>query len=272
MSAYLQVKELVVASGQKTLVRSISFNAEKGKVTGLIGESGSGKSLTCQALLGLLPKNLTAAGTVNINGSPMPLECGVASRKVRGKRIAMVMQNPTSCFDPVFSIKSHFKETLSAHGVPKSENDPVRWYAALSEVGFDDPERIIGLYPFQMSGGMLQRVMIAISLMLEADFLLADEATTDLDAISQARILDLLEDLVHKRGMGALLITHDLSVIARLADNVLVMKDGVIVDRGAVDDIFRSPGHEYTVSLLDAHYRLHGIEALHRQQDRLSYN
>jgi len=272
MNQYIQVSDLVVSSGAKRLVKSISFTAEKGKVTGLIGESGSGKSLTCQSVLGLLPQNLSAAGNVTIAGTPMPMRCGSACRKARGRSISMIMQNPISCFDPVFSIRSHFKETLSAHQATKETNTPSNWCKALAEVGFDAPEKIINLYPFQMSGGMLQRVMIAISLVLEADFLLADEATTDLDAISQARILNLLETLVLKRGMGALLVTHDLSVIARLADHVLVMKDGVIVDGGPVGDIFHNPQHEYTVALLDAHYRLHGLEVPRRDKQRLQAN
>lgn len=261
MTRHIQVSDLVVSSGTKRLVKGISFTAEKGKVTGLIGESGSGKSLTCQSVLGLLPQNLHATGCVTIAGCSMPMGRGGTCRKARGQSISMVMQNPISCFDPVFSIKSHFRETLAAHGTAKAKNTPAAWCEALGEVGFDNPEKVLDLYPFQMSGGMLQRVMIALSLVLEADFLLADEATTDLDAISQARILDLLEHLVRKRGMGALLVTHDLSVIARLADHVLVMKDGVIVESRPVYDIFHKPQHEYTVALLDAHYRLHGIEA-----------
>jgi nickel transport system ATP-binding protein len=260
MHPFIQVRDLTVSAGARPLVRGVSFTAEKGRVTGLIGESGSGKSLTCQSVLGLLPQNLRAAGDVTVSGTPMPMGCGSACRKARGRRIAMVMQNPISCFDPIFTIRSHFKETLAAHNTHRAENTPSRWCHVLAEVGFDCPERMLDLYPFQMSGGMLQRVMIAMSLALEADFLLADEATTDLDAISQARILDLLEVLVRKRGMGALLVTHDLSVIARLADDVLVMKDGVIVDRGPVCDLFHSPRHEYTVALLNAHYRLHGME------------
>ncbi|XPV75801.1 MAG: ATP-binding cassette domain-containing protein [Desulfovibrio sp.] len=261
MNHYIQVSDLVIQSGANSLVKGISFTAEKGRVTGLIGESGSGKSLTCQSILGMLPQNLSATGNVTIAGTAMPMGSSSACRKARGKNVSMVMQNPISCFDPVFNIGSHFKETLSAHEVPKAENTPAKWCQALTEVGFDTPEEIVTLYPFQMSGGMLQRVMIAISLVLEADFLLADEATTDLDAISQARVLKLLESLVRQRNMGALLVTHDLSVIARLADHVLVMKKGVIVDRGSVDSIFHSPQHEYTVALLKAHYRLHGIEA-----------
>jgi nickel transport system ATP-binding protein len=130
-------------------------------------------------------------------------------------------------------------------------------------VGFDEPGTILPLYPFQMSGGMLQRVMIALALALDVDFLLADEATTDLDAVSQRRVLDLVESLVRDRGLGVLLVTHDLSVIARLADEVLVMRNGVLLERGNVHGIFNEPRHSYTISLLEAHYRLYsiGIEA-----------
>jgi nickel transport system ATP-binding protein len=258
--AYLSVRRLCIACGAKLLVQGVDFDARKGQVTGLVGESGSGKSLTCQAVMGLLPHGLASAGTIALGGEHMPLK-GPSSRirKARSGRAAMILQNPMSCFDPVFTIKSHFRETLAAHGVPRRENTADRWQAELAEVGFPAPEAILPLYPFQMSGGMLQRVMIALALAVDVDFLIADEATTDLDAVSQSRILDLVEGLVRQRGIGVLLVTHDLSVIARLATDMLVMHDGVIVERGPVRDLFRAPAHEYTANLLAAHCRLYGM-------------
>lgn len=260
MSDSIEVRDLRIAAGTVELVRGVSFAAPKGQVTGLIGESGSGKSLTCQTVLGLLPKGLSARGEVRLDGRGMPLGGDAASRKARGSRVAMIMQNPASCFDPVFTIASHFKETLAAHGFSRDENRPEAWVHALGEVGFPQPEKILGLFPFQMSGGMLQRVMIALALVLKADFLIADEATTDLDAVSQSHVLDLLEQLVRSRGVGVLLVTHDLSVIARLAGEVLVMHAGRIVERGRACRVFHEPAEAYTASLLQAHYRLYGLD------------
>lgn len=262
-SPYLEVEDLAISAAGKQLVRGISFTAERGKVTGLVGESGSGKSLTCQTIMGLVPRGLRASGSICLGGETMPVSSGntARARQARGKRAAMILQNPMSCFDPVFTIRAHFKETLAAHGAAAAENGPERWRTSLVEVGFPEPDSILRLYPFQMSGGMLQRVMIALALLLDVDFLLADEATTDLDAVSQARVLDLIETLMRHRNLGVLLVTHDLSVIARLADQVLVMHNGDIVERGGVHAIFNAPRHEYTASLLQAHYRLYGMEA-----------
>ncbi|OIQ50567.1 Nickel import ATP-binding protein NikD [Pseudodesulfovibrio hydrargyri] len=263
--AYLSARGLCIAAGAKLLVRGVDFDAHKGRVTGLVGESGSGKSLTCQAVMGLLPAGLASAGKIALGGADMPLK-GPSSRirKARSGRAAMILQNPMSCFDPVFTIKTHFRETLAAHGVAGKDNTPDRWLSGLAEVGFPNPD-VLGLYPFQMSGGMLQRVMIALALAVEVDFLIADEATTDLDAVSQARVLDLVETLVRQRGIGVLLVTHDLSVIARLASDMLVMHDGVIVERGPVKTIFQAPRHEYTADLLAAHCRLYGLTPPERQ-------
>ncbi len=269
---YLHVQDLTItwrsrSDAVQPIVRGVSFTAERGRVTGLIGASGGGKSLTCQAVLGLLPRNLTAAGAVTLDGVAMPLtpRRQAAARKVRGTRAAMILQNPMSCFDPLFSIAAHFRETLAAHGVSRHENGKPRWRAALAEVGFDAPDAILPLYPFQMSGGMLQRVMIALALALEAPFLLADEATTDLDLIARSKILTLLEELVRTRNMGVLLVTHDLAVIERLADSVHVMHAGAIVERGDAQALFKTPQHPYTQALLQAHCRLYGAVTAQEQ-------
>jgi len=260
--AYLNVRDLRITAGEKILVGGLSFTAEKGRVTGMVGESGSGKSLTCQTIMGLPPRGLSVSGDVLLNGVAMPLEPknAVLAHGSRGRQVAMIMQNPISCFNPVCTIKTHFRETLAAHHKSRLDNTRQRWRSSLVQVGFENPDAILPLYPFQMSGGMLQRVMIALALALDVDFLLADEATTDLDAVSQRRVLDLVASLVHDRDLGVLLITHDLSVIAHLADDVLVMREGVLVERGNVHAVFNRPCHPYTISLLEAHYRLYGID------------
>ena len=259
---YLKVCDLNICAGRKPLVHGLTFAAEKGKVTGMVGESGSGKSLTCQTIMGLPPRGLSVSGEVMLNGVVMPLGLKKAAiaRESRGRRVAMIMQNPISCFNPVCTIKTHFRETMAAHNTSRLDNTPQQWCSSLVKVGFDHPDAILPLYPFQMSGGMLQRVMIALALALDVDFLLADEATTDLDAVSQRRVLDLVASLVRTRGLGVLLVTHDLSVIAHLADDVLVMRAGAIIERGNVHTVFNKPRHSYTVSLLEAHYRLYGID------------
>lgn len=260
--AYLDVQDLSIRAGSKILVNGLSFSAEKGRVTGLVGESGCGKSLTCQTIMGLPPRGLSVTGKVSLNGIDMPLSPGktALARDTRGRQVAMIMQNPISCFNPVCTIQTHFKETLAAHKAFRPENTRQRWISSLAKVGFEEPDAILSLYPFQMSGGMLQRVMIALALALDVDFLLADEATTDLDAVSQRRVLDLVISLVRDRGLGVLLVTHDLSVIAHLADEMLVMREGELLEKGSVNDIFHQPRASYTISLLESHYRLYGID------------
>ncbi|WP_432734852.1 ATP-binding cassette domain-containing protein [Maridesulfovibrio sp. FT414] len=254
-SAFIEVRNLSVRTADRTLVSGVNFKAYRGRVLGLVGESGSGKSLTCLSVLDLLPKGLVREGEVYLERQK--LEDYPSIRKLRGGQIGMILQNPMSCFNPVFTIRSHFKETFSAHGMSSSENT-ARMLEALKEVGFSDPEPVPDLYPFQMSGGMLQRVMIALALIMESPFLLADEPTTDLDTVAQAQVLDLLAILKQRRGLGMLLVTHDLGVIARLADDVAVMRNGEIIETGSVHDIFGNPRHRYSQKLISTHLDFSG--------------
>ncbi|WP_320171043.1 ABC transporter ATP-binding protein [Maridesulfovibrio sp.] len=254
-SVFLEVRGLSVRTAGRELVSEVGFKAYRGRVLGLVGESGSGKSLTCLSVLDLLPKGLAKSGEISVQGRS--LENYPSVRALRGALMGMILQNPMSCFDPVFTIRSHFKETFSAHGSGLRGNED-RMIAALGEVGFTDPESVPDLYPFQMSGGMLQRVMIALTLIMESPFLIADEPTTDLDTVAQAQVLDLLAGLKQRRGLGMLLVTHDLGVIARLADDVAVMRNGRIIERGGVHDIFGNPQHEYTQKLINTHLDFSG--------------
>lgn len=253
----LQVSLTRQDAPDRQLVHDISLNVASGKVTGLIGESGSGKSLTCLAVMDLLPPTLRrSSGHISLSGTPLH-ETGSSLRCFRGKRAAMIMQNPSTCFDPIFTIGRHITETLHAHGMDVRRNtDLIR--ATLADLGFDQPDEILSAYPFQLSGGMLQRIMVSLALLLEAELLIADEPTTDLDVIVQARILDLIDRLRKEKNIGVLLVTHDLSVIARLADDVLVMQEGRIVESGPVNEIFAHPEKDYTRSLLSAHFSLYG--------------
>lgn len=245
--------ETVRAGRAIPLVAGIDLTLRQGCVTALVGASGSGKSLSCLALQGLTPPGVCrAAGRIALND-------GAARRPPeRGRDIATVMQNPRSAFNPVMTMRAHARETWRG---PADRFDAELLRAA-GEVGLDVP-RDLGLYPFQMSGGMLQRMMIALALLSGAPFLVADEPTTDLDLVVQARILDLLVEEVRRRHLGVLFVTHDMGVVARVADEVAVMEHGRIVERGPVERIFHAPAHPATRALVDAHLALYpeGIQA-----------
>lgn len=251
--------ELQTNQRKLRLVNEVGFQIHHREVVGLIGESGSGKSLSCLAIMGLLPGSIRpVSGQILLEGQALGKLQRSEQRAVRGKKVAMVLQNPMSCFDSVFTIRHHFKETLNAHGDYDSRQVERATMESLAEVGFDAPQSILDLYPFQMSGGMLQRVMMALAVMMDVSLLIADEPTTDLDVVSQARVLDLLSKIRDGHGLSVLLVTHDLSVIARMADSVVVMKSGCLVESGSVDAIFNSAKHPYTRALLDAHASLYG--------------
>ena len=265
--------ELEILRGRsRKVVRNVSFSVPRGRVTCLVGESGCGKSLTCLAILGLLPEAVRqTGGTITLDGERVSELSPERLRALRGGKAAMILQNPMSCFDPICTIKSHFLESLAAHGggsrslSPEAapESDLTRARRSLAEVGFDNPDDILDAYPFQLSGGMLQRVMVALALLSEIRLLLADEPTTDLDVVSQARILTLLDETRRRHGMGVLLVTHDIGVVARMADFVVVMHKGEVVEQGEVATLFAAPRHVYTRALLQAHLSLYGLSCGH---------
>lgn len=259
----LQIQDLRVTlaphgSDQRPLVDGVGLTVNKGNITGLIGESGCGKSLTCLAVMDLLPKAMQRQdGNIMLAGAPIEETPLSKWRCFRGRRAAMILQNPMSCFDPVFTIGRHIKETLKAHGLNGTQIDQTV-FSTLLELGFERPGEILAAYPFQLSGGMLQRIMISLALLLEAELLIADEPTTDLDVVVQSHILELIDRLCRKKNVGVLLVTHDLSVIARLSDEVVVMQNGRIVEAASVVDIFSKPKENYTKALLSAHFSLYG--------------
>lgn len=251
MPQKIQLEQLSLVA-DRPLVSDVSLTLRRGQVLALLGSSGSGKSLTCAATLGILPPGVRqTAGRVLLDGIP------VYGEQLRGATIATIMQNPRSAFNPLHTMATHARETCRALGKPA---DDATLTAVLEAVGLEEAQRVLKLYPFEMSGGMLQRMMIAMALLCEAPFIIADEPTTDLDAVAQARILDLLAGVMQNRGPGMLLVTHDMGVVARLADDVAVMDSGCIVEQGDVESLFNAPQHSITRSLVAAHLALYGLE------------
>ncbi|CAH1663183.1 MULTISPECIES: ATP-binding cassette domain-containing protein [unclassified Chelatococcus] len=233
------------------LVDGLTLTLEAGRILALVGPSGSGKSLTASGAQGVLPAGVSRRiGRILLDGEEKP------AATLRGRTIATIMQNPRSAFNPVKTMRAHAVETLAAVGHRDAgSEDAIR--DTMAEVGLDDPARILALHPFEMSGGMLQRMMIALALLSRAPFLFADEPTTDIDLVVQARLLDLIERVARERQLGVLLITHDMGVVARLADDMAVMSAGRIVERGSVRAIFDAPAHPVTQSLIAAHLALY---------------
>ena len=251
MPQKIQLEQISLAA-DRPLVSDVSLTLRRSQVLALLGSSGSGKSLTCAAALGLLPPGVNqTAGRVLLDGMP------VHGEQLRGATIATIMQNPRSAFNPLHTMAAHARETCRAAGREASD---AALLAAMEEVGLDNPRALLKRYPFEMSGGMLQRMMVALALLSRAPFIIADEPTTDLDAIAQARILNLLADIVASRGLGLLLVTHDMGVVARLADYVAVMENGRLVEQCDVNTLFSAPQHPLSQRLLAAHLALYGLE------------
>jgi oligopeptide/dipeptide ABC transporter ATP-binding protein len=259
--ALLEVEDLQVSfatdEGTVHAVDGVSFTLEAGEVLSIVGESGSGKSVTAMTTLGLTRgKNARIAGSVRYQGQELTTATEEELQDVRGDRIAMVFQDPMSSFNPVQKIGDQIIEAILAHRDMDKSEAHRRAVEALGSVGIPDPETRAGHYPFEFSGGMRQRAMIAMALALEPAILIADEPTTALDVTIQAQILELLKDLNEERGLSVILITHDLGVVAEIADRVLVMYAGEIVEHGTLEEIFYDPQHPYTWGLLGSLTRL----------------
>ncbi len=234
-------------------VDGVSFTVERGEILGLVGESGCGKSVTALSILRLVPPpGRIAGGRVLFEGRDLLTLGAEEMRRVRGDRIGMVFQEPMSALNPVLTVGEQVAEVLRVHrGMSKKEAGE-RAVALLARTGIPDPERRAAEYPHQLSGGMQQRALIAMAVACEPDLLLADEPTTALDVTVQAQILALLAALVREGNRGAVLITHDLGVVAQTADRVAVMYAGAIVESAPVAGLFRDPRHPYTIGLLDS--------------------
>ncbi|MQB12406.1 ABC transporter ATP-binding protein [Agrobacterium sp. ICMP 6402] len=244
--------QVSVGQSQKKLLDNISFDVHPGEVLGIIGESGSGKSTLAATLLGLLsPPLVMSRGEVCLDGEPICLDNERAMKSVRGRKIAMIFQDPMTSWSPSFTIWTHIYDAVSAHGESRDRKAIFRQAVSLFEaVGIPDPEKAIRKYPHELSGGMRQRALIAIALMLRVRLIVADEPTSALDVTTQAQILRLLKDISRDYKTGIILISHDLRAIRRSADRVGVMHHGYLVETGGVDQIFDQPQHAYTARLL----------------------
>nr|WP_269327828.1 ABC transporter ATP-binding protein [Kineosporia mesophila] len=237
-------------------VRGTAFELHRGRVLALVGESGSGKSVTATAVLGLLPDNARVGGSIRLNGEELLGTTPARLRQVRGGEIGTIFQEPMTALNPVFTVGAQIAEAIRAHREVSRRDAGDQVVRLLTTVGLSDPARIAGAYPHELSGGQLQRAMIAMAISCDPVVLIADEPTTALDVTVQAGILELLRDLGRRLDTAILLITHDMGVVADLADDVVVMKDGEVVETAPVLDIFEAPQHEYTQNLLQAVPRL----------------
>ena len=258
--ALLQIEDLTVqvhtSRGVAEPVQQFSLALQRGETLGLIGESGSGKTLAMLAVMGLLPRNATAHGSIRLNGQELLGMDEPAWCRVRGSRIGMVIQEPMTALNPLMTLGDQVGEVLRVHRGMSRKDALTEAVSLFKRVRIPDAEMQINNYPFQISGGMRQRVMIAMALACSPSLLIADEPTTALDVTVQAQILSLLEELRAEFGTAILLITHDLGVVAQTSDRVIVMYAGQIVESAVVTDLFKEPLHPYTQGLLASIPRL----------------
>jgi len=257
----LDVTNLQITFGTHVAVHGINFSIERGESLAIVGESGSGKSVSALSILGLLPKNAVAEGEILFDGQNICNMNNTKLQKLRGKKIAMVFQEPMTSLNPVFSIGEQIMETLLAHESITRRLAKQRALLALEEVGI--PKFRYNSYPHEFSGGMRQRVMIAIALACTPDLLIADEPTTALDASTSSQIIGLLKRLQQNRGTAIIFITHDLCLVPLIADQICVMRFGKIVECGEISTVLNTPSHPYTSALIDC------VPSMYTKRNRL---
>ncbi|NYE18522.1 ABC transporter ATP-binding protein [Microbacterium immunditiarum] len=259
-SVAVEIRDLDVTfatdAGDVRAVRGVSLDVRSGEVLAIVGESGSGKTVTSRTILGLLPETATVGGAVILDGTDVAKLDKKELREVRGSKAAMIFQEPSTALNPVFTVGWQLAEGLRAHGQYSKAEARAKAVEMLGRVGIPDPDRRVNDYPHQFSGGQKQRIVIAMALALDPTVIIADEPTTALDVTVQAEILDLLRDLRDQYGTAIVLITHNMGVVADLADRVAVMLEGEVVETAPVGEIFAAPQHEYTKRLLAAVPRL----------------
>lgn len=254
MSAILKVENLNVTLQHrrvsKKLVEDVSFEVRPGECLGILGESGSGKSMTVKSVLGLLDKNFQVSGSAIFDGQDLLKETKEELRRLRGSRITMVLQNPMTCFDPLYRIGNQMAETFATHTSWNAQEIRSRCLEILDQMRIRNGEEVLEKYPHQLSGGMLQRIMIGIAMALQPELLIADEPTTAIDAITQYEILEEFIRIKKQKNTAMLFITHDLGAISKVADRILVMNSGHVVDSGSFDHILKHADDPYTRMLV----------------------
>jgi peptide/nickel transport system ATP-binding protein len=252
----LEVTDLTITAKTRTgpteIVSHLSFTLDPHSTLGIVGESGSGKSMTSLAIMGLLPDSCAATGSIRLKGTELLGLSERELRRIRGEKMAMVFQDPLSSLNPYYTVGLQIEEAYRAQRGGSRRAARAIAIEALDRVKIKEPGRRVDHYPHQFSGGMRQRIMIAMALCLQPELLIADEPTTALDVTVQAQILDLLAELKEQSGSSMVFITHDLAVVSGVAQNVLVMKDGSQVETGTAEQIFSDPRAAYTRALLDA--------------------
>ena len=237
--------------GEVKAVNGVSFNLDPGEILGIVGESGSGKSVTAYSIMRILADTgKVVGGKILFKGQDLSAWSEQQMQSFRGKNCSIIFQDPMTSLNPVFTIGNQMKEAVVLHTIKRGKEAEDRVVELLELVGINEPRKRIKQYPYELSGGMRQRVMIAMALACEPDILIADEPTTALDVTIQAQILELIQGLQKKLGMAVILVTHDLGVIADMCDNIVVMYGGRICERGTAREIFYNPKHEYTKGLL----------------------
>jgi peptide/nickel transport system ATP-binding protein len=257
----LDVRGVTVAFGDGEVVTDVSYTVAAGEVVAVVGESGSGKTVTAMSLVGLLPPTATVTGEALLGGRDLFRTSPADLRAIRGNEVGFVFQEPMSALNPVFTVGRQIVEAITTHHHVSTSAARVRAAELLTLVGLPDGQRMLRAYPHELSGGQAQRVVIAMAVANEPGLLIADEPTTALDVTVQAEILELLRDLRSRLGVGILLITHDMGVVADLADRVVVMSEGRVVEHGSVTEIFTRPKEEYTRQLLGSVVSLSGVPA-----------
>lgn len=237
--------------GEVKAVNGVSFNLDPGEILGIVGESGSGKSVTAYSIMRILADTgKVVGGKILFKGQDLSAWSEQQMQSFRGKNCSIIFQDPMTSLNPVFTIGNQMKEAVVLHTIKRGKEAEDRVVELLELVGINEPRKRIKQYPYELSGGMRQRVMIAMALACEPEILIADEPTTALDVTIQAQILELIQGLQKKLGMAVILVTHDLGVIADMCDNIVVMYGGRICERGTAREIFYNPKHEYTKGLL----------------------
>jgi oligopeptide transport system ATP-binding protein len=245
-------------AGEVKSLNDVSIQMKEGEVLGIVGESGSGKSVTAYSIMGLTADNgKIVGGSVTFNGHRIDQMSEKEVKKIRGEEVSIIFQDPMTSLNPVWTIGNQIEEAIKLHTDKTGNAVHERAKELLTLVGINEPEKRLKQYPHELSGGMRQRVMIAIALACEPKLLIADEPTTALDVTIQAQILDLMQELKKKLGMAIIMITHDLGVVASMCDHIAVMYAGEIVEYGTTDDIFYNPKHEYTKGLLRSIPKFH---------------